>query len=117
MKFYIGADSGSGQEFNNKEAFLHELSLMIDDCEANGGTQFDVTVDADASCFYDEDAEPDLQKLTAELVKTAQTINSKRASCNQGYFGYAEGHSGTGYFCKKKNCFVTGSECIKCEEV
>lgn len=52
MKFYIGADSGSGQEFNNKEAFLHELSLMIDDCEANGGTQFDVTVDADASCFY-----------------------------------------------------------------
>ena len=52
MKFYIGADSGSGQEFNNKEAFLRELSLMIDDCEANGGTQFDVTVDADASCFY-----------------------------------------------------------------
>jgi hypothetical protein len=52
MKFYIGADSGSGQEFSNKEDFLHELSLMIDDCEANGGTQFDVTVDADASCFY-----------------------------------------------------------------
>lgn len=53
MKFYIGSDSGSGQKFNNKEAFLHELSLMIDDCKANGGTQFDVTVDADASCFYD----------------------------------------------------------------
>lgn len=53
MTFYIGASSGSGQEFNNKEDFLHELSLMIDDCAANGGTQFDVTVDADASCFYD----------------------------------------------------------------
>ena len=53
MTFYIGASSGSGKEFNNKEDFLHELSLMIDDCEANGGTQFDVTVDADASCFYD----------------------------------------------------------------
>ena len=52
MKFYIGSDSGSGQEFNNKEDFLRELSLMIDDCEANCGSQFDVTVDADASCFY-----------------------------------------------------------------
>jgi hypothetical protein len=30
---------------------------MIDDCEANGGEQFDVTVDADASCFYDPSTE------------------------------------------------------------
>lgn len=52
MSFYIGQDNGSGQEFNSKEEFLHELSLMIDDCAANGGTQFDVTVDADADCFY-----------------------------------------------------------------
>ncbi len=52
MKFYIGSDTGSGQEFNNKEDFLKELSLMIDDCEANGGTQFDVTVDSDADCFF-----------------------------------------------------------------
>lgn len=52
MKFYIGSDSGSGQEFNNKEDFLREPSLMIDDCEANCGSQFDITVDADASCFY-----------------------------------------------------------------
>lgn len=51
MKFYIGTDYGSGQEFTTKEKFLRELSLMIDDCEANGGTQFDVAVDADASCF------------------------------------------------------------------
>ena len=56
MKFYIGADSGSGQEFDNAEAFLRELGLMIEDCEANGGTQFDVTVDADASCFYCKEA-------------------------------------------------------------
>lgn len=52
MKFYIGSDSGSGQEFSTKAGFLHELSMMIDDCKANGGTQFDITVDADASCFY-----------------------------------------------------------------
>lgn len=55
MKFYIGTDTGSGQEFNNKEDFLKELSSMINDCEANGGTQFDVTVDADASCFSCEE--------------------------------------------------------------
>ncbi len=55
MSFYIGQDNGSGQEFNSKEEFLHELSLMIDDCTTNGGTQFDVTVEADACCFYKED--------------------------------------------------------------
>lgn len=57
MTFYIGSDSGSGQEFTNKEDFLRELSLMIDDCEANGGSQFDVTVDADADCFYNDEEE------------------------------------------------------------
>ena len=60
MTFYIGSNSGSGQEFNNKEDFLKELSLMIDDCEANGGTQFDVTVEADASCFCDPSDDTDL---------------------------------------------------------
>ena len=59
MKFYIGTDFGSGQEFNNKKDFLHELELMINDCETNGGTRFDVTVDADASCFYDDSDEGD----------------------------------------------------------
>ena len=57
MKFYIGTDLGSGQEFNNKKDFLHELELMINDCEVNGGTRFDVTIDADASCFYDPSSE------------------------------------------------------------
>lgn len=51
MNFYIGSDSGSGQEFCDKESFLEELSMMIDDCMTNGGTRFDVTVDADAFCF------------------------------------------------------------------
>lgn len=119
MKFYIGSDSGSGQEFDNKEDFLHELSLMIDDCEANGGSQFDVTVDADASCFYDptDDDDPDPVETTKELVTFAKELNNKRESCGKGYYGEAEGHIGTGYFCKKKNCFVTGIECVRCEEV
>lgn len=116
MKFYIGANSGSGQEFNNKEAFLHELALMIDDCEANGGTQFDVTVDADASCFYDPnpdpDDDPDLnpEKLADEI----SDIDAKRAKCEYGYWGTAEGEWGTGYYCKKKKQFVTGIECLHC---
>ena len=45
-------DSGSGMEYGTKEEFLKEISLMIDDCIANGGTFFDVSVDSDASCFY-----------------------------------------------------------------
>ena len=44
-------DNGSGMRYNSKEEFLKELSLMIDDCIANGGTFFDVQVDSDASCF------------------------------------------------------------------
>lgn len=59
MKFYISTDFSSGQEFNNKKDFLHELELMINDCEANGGTEFDVTIDADASCFYDDSDDED----------------------------------------------------------
>jgi hypothetical protein len=53
MKFYINTlnDNGSGMEYNTKEKFLHKLSLMIDDCIANGGTFFDANIDADASCF------------------------------------------------------------------
>jgi len=57
MKFYIADTftSGSGQKFTTKEDFLRELSLMIDDCVANGGTTFDITVDTDASCFIEDD--------------------------------------------------------------
>lgn len=45
-------DNGSGMKYKNKEEFMKEIGLMIDDCIANGGTFFDVQVDADASCFY-----------------------------------------------------------------
>ena len=51
MKFYIGAKNSSGQEFETKEEFLKEVSLMIDNCEVNGGLQFDIEVESDASCF------------------------------------------------------------------
>jgi hypothetical protein len=118
MKFYIGTDSSSGQEFNNKEAFLKELSLMIDDCEANGGTQFDVTVDADASCFYDpssDDDGPDLdEKLAKKLADEIGDIDTKRSTCNYGFWGSVAGEYGTGYYCKKKKQFVSGTECLHC---
>ena len=52
---YTMFDNGSGVEYSNKEAFLKEISLMIDDCIANGGTRFHVGVDTDASCFAQEE--------------------------------------------------------------
>ena len=57
MKFTIETlnDNGSGMAYNTKEEFLKEISLMIDDCIANGGTFFDVQVDSDVSCFYQGD--------------------------------------------------------------
>ena len=57
MKFYIETlnDNGSGMKYKTKEEFLNEISLMIDDCIANGGTFFDAQIDSDVSCFYCED--------------------------------------------------------------
>jgi len=57
VKFTIETlnDSGSGMKYTDKEAFLKEVSLMIDDCIANGGTYFDIAVDSDASCFSSEE--------------------------------------------------------------
>ena len=57
MKFTINTENGSGQKFSTKESLLKEISLMIDDCVANGGTRFDIEVYADASCFLTEEAE------------------------------------------------------------
>lgn len=57
MKFTIETlnDNGSGMEYFTKEDFLKEVGLMIDDCIANGGTFFDIQVDSDASCFYQDE--------------------------------------------------------------
>jgi len=54
MKFniYTLNDNGSGMKYSNKEDFMKEIGLMVDDCTANGGTQFTIHIDADASCFY-----------------------------------------------------------------
>ena len=61
MKFTIETlnDNGSGMKYKTKKEFLKEISLMIDDCIANGGTFFDAQIDSDASCFYNDD-DPDL---------------------------------------------------------
>ena len=50
-------DNGSGMEYTSKEAFMKEISLMVDDCIANGGTFFDVQVGSDASCFCTDEKE------------------------------------------------------------
>ena len=52
FSIYTLNDSGSGMEYRTKADFLKEVGLMIDDCIANGGTFFSISVDADASCFY-----------------------------------------------------------------
>lgn len=57
FSIYTLNDSGSGMEYNTKEEFLRELSLEIDDCFKNGGTYFSVSVDTDASCFYQDEEE------------------------------------------------------------
>ena len=53
MRFTIETlnDNGSGMAYKSKKEFLREISLIIDDCIANGGTFFDAQIDSDASCF------------------------------------------------------------------
>lgn len=61
MKFTIETlnDNGSGMKYFSKEDFLKEISLMIDDCIANGGTFFDAQIDSDVICFcMDDDDAP-----------------------------------------------------------
>ena len=57
MKYDIRTitDNGTGMEYFNKEDFIKEISLLIDDCITNGGTRFYVEVFADASCFLKDD--------------------------------------------------------------
>lgn len=52
FEIYTMSDNGSGMVYQTKEEFLHELSLMIDDCISNGGRYFTAHIDAGASCFY-----------------------------------------------------------------
>lgn len=70
MKFFIATENGSGLEYFNKEDFLAELGRMIDDCEANGGTQFDVEVYPDAECFYhpEDDDDDDEDEISFDKV-------------------------------------------------
>lgn len=44
-------DNGSGCAYYTKEKFLEEISAMIDDCIANGGSFFDAEIATDASCY------------------------------------------------------------------
>lgn len=69
MKFYIETinDNGSGMEYNTKEEFLKELSLMIDDCIENGVTYFDANIDADASCFYNENLPTEVCAIPTDI--------------------------------------------------
>lgn len=57
MRFSIDTlfDNGSGMEYHDKESFLKEVGLMIDDCMENDGTYFSISVDTDASCFCSDD--------------------------------------------------------------
>ena len=90
---------------------------MIDDCEANGGTQFDVTVDADASCFHiptDDDAPDPDDKLAAKIAEEVSDIDGKRERCGYGFWGSVEGEYGYGFYCNKKKQFVTGTDCLYC---
>ena len=54
MRFNIVTveDNGSGMKYFTKDEFMKEIGLMIDDCIANGGTHFFVSISADASCFH-----------------------------------------------------------------
>lgn len=52
---YIRDIGGTEQEFNGKKEFLDTLSSMIDDCEKNGGTYFDVEVESDVKGYTIKD--------------------------------------------------------------
>jgi hypothetical protein len=103
MKFYIETlnDSGSGMKYNTKEDFLKEISLMIDDCIANGGTFFDAQIDSDASCFYQEDEDKNKDSIeNCECRDTTKTV-------------YDEYYETEAYYCEQCKCYMTKQECLE----
>lgn len=62
-------DNGSGCAYYTKEKFIEEISAMIDDCIANGGTHFDVEITTDASCYSTEEK-------SEELTQSGKTLDS-----------------------------------------
>lgn len=100
MKFYIETtnDNGSGMKYNTKEDFLKEISLMIDDCIANGGTYFDAQIDSDASCFAQEDK--DVNNI--ENCECRDTTNTH----------YDEYYESEAYYCEQCMCYMTKQECL-----
>ena len=127
---YTMNDSGSGMEYYSKEKFLKEMSLMIDDCIANGGTYFSVQVDADASCFYieeeDEETEEEIAKRTKELEAFSMNVKEKRRKCPHGYWLTNKGNKLNiddvdqtrdfgGYYCELQKSHVTPIMCSDCE--
>ena len=79
MKFgiYTMIDNGSGMKYSTKEEFLNELSRMIDDCEANGGTHFDVEVLTNKSCFLDEETLADLFSMRVNQLACHSKIKER----------------------------------------
>ena len=79
MKFgiYTMIDNGSGMKYSTKEEFLNELSRMIDDCEANGGTHFDVEVLTNKSCFLDEKTLADLFSMRVNQLACHSKIKER----------------------------------------
>ena len=69
MKFSIETqnDNGSGMKYATKEALLNEISMMVDDCVANGGTWFDIVIDSDASVFRREKPDNMTPSFTVDL--------------------------------------------------
>ena len=100
MEYYIGTENSSGMEFKDKVDFLKEISLMIDDCKANGGTKFDIQVFSDASCFYCEHDKNDLQDVeNCEYRDTTKT-------------SYDEYYEREMYYCEQCKCYMAKEECL-----
>lgn len=101
MKFYIETtnDNGSGMVYNTKEDFLNEISLMIDDCVANGGTYFDAQIDSDESCFYQEEK-------NTKSIEDCEFRDTK----NTCYDEYNETEM---CYCKHCKCYMSKEECLE----
>ena len=96
---YTLNDNGSGMEYYAKEEFLKEISLMIDDCVANGGTYFSINVDADASCFYIEKKETNPEIENCEYRDVTNTA-------------YDEIYKRDMYYCNWCECYMSKEECL-----
>lgn len=104
MEFSIYNEDGSGMKYTDIERFIDEIRMQIRDCIDNGGTYYSIIINADASCFSQDETDNKLYECSICHEK----IHYQETTDNGNNIWICENQKGETFcdtvFCK--DCFV-----------